>query len=349
MEDKYLTGEKYGINNALLTYICDGATGSEPVAEEELLPSVAYLKDNVIADTMFDSFIFLPQPNYLFAYSGVNDMGYAPLNKNDWEKYIHQEVFMPGMNTDALDAAAGRMKSALSLEDYKVNVIFALFYPVRAVTSFGIVNGKELNLSDLEDRKAAVKWMVNEYISVFTEKNYKNIKLSGFYWFSESIDGGEKDPDIKEIIRYITDYIRSLGLSSLWLPYFLADGYDKGRDYGIDLVAMQANFFPSKDLPNAGNKDRLYANAELTRKCNIGFEIEAESTSEEAIAVLKEYYRVGLEKGYVNAFHAFYMHRGPVDLYDIYRSDQSYIRSAYDETYKFLHNTLKEEDIADKP
>ena len=35
----------------------------------------------------------------------------------------------------------------------------------------------------LEDRIAALKWLVDEQEKRFIEKKYKNLQLSGYYWF----------------------------------------------------------------------------------------------------------------------------------------------------------------------
>ena len=345
MEKRYLSGEKYGINNVLLTYICDGASGSVPVSRDVMLPSVAYIKDGKICDTLFDTFLFLPAPNYVRAGVSNKDAGMASLDQKNWKDYIENEVYTDGMNLDALDAATGEMKKELGLEDYKTNVIFSLFYPVRAVTEFGEVESRMLDLSKLEDRKAAVKWMVDENIAQFNKRGYKNIKIAGFYWFCEAINYNNNDPDIIKVIGYITDYIRSLDMVTMWLPYFLANSYEKGRSFGFDLMAMQPNFFPSKDLPNAGGEERLYQTAELALKYDIGVEMECELANEPSVTNLKKYYRAGVKTGYIDAFHAFYFQRGPLRLFDIFNSDDAYIRSAYDDTYKFIRKTLVHEEM----
>ena len=53
--------KKYGVRDVLKTYIY-----SRQYTKEELLPCAAHIVDGKITDTMFDSFIFLPSPCYLY-------------------------------------------------------------------------------------------------------------------------------------------------------------------------------------------------------------------------------------------------------------------------------------------
>lgn len=337
-KEEYLSAAEYGINNPFLVYVTKSNNSTYCCTEEEFLPSVAYMENGVIKDTMFDTFVFLPDVNFLYDY-GPDDGGKAPLQKSDWQGYIRNHEFAKGYNMDALDAAVGKVKSALNLSDYKVNVIMPILYPVKSVTNFGSVNGSKLNFSKVEDRKEGVKWFVDEQIETFERKKYENIKVVGFYWFVEAMP--LIDVETKNIAKYITEYVKSLNLTTLWIPYFKAAGYDKWKETGFDLVAMQPNFFPSSDAPNCGGEERLKQTADLAKKYNMGVEIEVERANEISVTHLKKYYRAGIEYGYMDAFHTFYMNQGPSVFYEFYNSADSYLHSAYTDTYKFIKKTLK--------
>ena len=75
---------------------------------------------------------------------------------------------------------------------------------------FGEVDGENLDLLDVENKKKALKWMVDKSIEEFNKRNYAHIDLGGFYWFYESIAMKPEEHN-EEFLRYITDYIRSLG------------------------------------------------------------------------------------------------------------------------------------------
>lgn len=326
----------------LLCYIVD-CFGHIAIDKELFLPAAAHIVDGRIVDFMYDSFIFLSQPNYLYDYL-PEGARLKPLNKADWLDYVTNEEFLPDMNINALDAAVGEAKKALGNTEYKANVFMTLFYPVKTVSEFGEVNGKNLDFSDPEDRKAGLKWMVDESLRQFAEKNYENIRLAGFYWFCEDmdfVDGG------RELTRCTTDYIRSLGLKTCWCPYFYAQGYDKWQELGFDIAAHQANYFPEhrKDWPNRGTAERLPLVAESVKQYGIGVGMEMSDPRVESAEVFKQYMVAGAEYGFMNYPHIYYMGRGPKTINELCNSENPYLRSTYDELYKFIHRTLKPEDV----
>ena len=331
--------ETLGINAALKTY-CGASDGPARITKELLLPCVAYMDGDQIKDTMFDAFVFLPSPNWVYDW-GSEDGGKAAHKKSDWLKYVTSYEFANGYNMDALEEAVGEVKQVLGRSDYKPGVFMSLFCPVKRVTSFGEVDGRNLNFSNLEDRKAAVKWMVDESIRQFKAKNYKNLKINGFYWFHEGMD--YKDMESLDVIKYVTDYVRSLGYITIWSPFFTASGYNRWADYGFDMATMQANYFAGGS-PNAGGEDRLYQVAESKRKYGLGVEIELEDVKEINITVTKKYLKYGVELGYMNNYNLYYM-GGPGSVHTICRSKNEYFRSLYDEMYRFVKRTLKAGDI----
>ena len=42
---------------------------------------------------MFDSFIFLPSPNYLYDYAPGDSDGRKPMNKTEWQEYIEGRIY----------------------------------------------------------------------------------------------------------------------------------------------------------------------------------------------------------------------------------------------------------------
>jgi hypothetical protein len=337
--------KSFTTNDVLLSYINIGNS----ITKEMFMPCVAYLVNDQIMDTMFDSFTLLPNPNYLYHY-GSQDFGMKAMTKSDWQSYINDIQYARGVNMDALEAAVGEVTATLGKNDYQAGVFLSLFYPVRSVSNFGVVDGKNLNLSNLEDRKAAVKWMVDEHVRQFRAKNYRNVELAGFYWFIESMRA--EDPDMTEVVKYITDYVRSLDLITTWVPYFKARGYNYWREYGFDKVAMQANYFPARpDAPNAGPISRLTEVAALSKSLDMGVELElhcaitdADAIFKTAVTGFKQYMKVGVEKDYMKVFHKYYMGNGPIMVNELCTRN-SYTQSAYDELYLFIKKTLKVSDM----
>ena len=119
----------------------------------------------------------------------------------------------------------------------------------------------------LEDRIAALKWLVDEQERRFCEKKYKNLQLSGYYWFTEEID--YEDSQLLEMIRFTTDYIRSKKMITTWIPYYLASGYNDWRRLGFDMACYQPNYAFRQDIP----EERLYDAADTAKL--LGMCIEA--------------------------------------------------------------------------
>ena len=328
--------------DALLCYIVDEETGRMPLDKEAFLPSAAYIRDGEIKDFMYDSFIFLPQPNYLY-----DDRGFKrPFKQKDWLHFLTDEELAPGFNVNALETAVGEAKAALGNRDYRAEVYLSLFYPVPAVSDFGEAEGRQLDFSRLADRKAGLKWMVDEAIGRFSKQQYQNLQLGGFYWFTEGMEQEENT----ELLQYLTDYVRSQGYKTCWCPYFLAPGYDKWRELGFDFAAHQANYFPEhhRDWPNRGTAERLPMVAETVKQYGLGVGMEMADVEEESIDIIKEYFEAGATRGFMQTPHIYYMGVGPNNIRRLCEAADPYLRSAYDELYRFIHNTLEPDSIVKK-
>jgi len=325
--------------HVLKTYITNN-----PITEEQFLDSVAYMVDGKITDTLFDAFVFTPTPNYMYSYD--NCVGVKrPYTKQDWLSFIHNETFLSGKNMDALEKAVASLKSALGLKEYKVKVFLSLLYPNQVVTDFGEVNGKNLNFSNEDDRFEAIKWLIKEQLSVFESRNYQNIEVEGFFWFTEEVECEED----AILIRKITDYLHETKYASMWSPYFNCRGFDGGRilpSLNFDRVTMQANYYPaSKTIPNNGDIARLQKNADNTRNFGIGFEMEIGGNQPASVKGFKEYMYAGLQFGFAQGYHVWYLSGGPNQVSSLCRFDECYQRSAYDEMYRYIKGKLKLSDI----
>ena len=328
-------------HDILLCYTVD-AFGHIPNDKELFAPAVGYYQDGELKDFMYDSFIFLSSPNYLYDYFPG---GYAhkSLNQQDFLNFIGEEM-KEGFAIDALNAAVGEAKAKLNRPDYKANVFMSLLYPANTVKEFGVVEGKMRDLSVLEDRLAALRWMADESIRQFNEKHFEHVSLSGFYWFCEEMEYEDQN---KEMTQATTAYIRSIGYKTCWCPWFGAPGFEDWKELGFDIATQQANFFPEhrKNWPNRGTEERLPAVAEWTRKIGIGVGMEMSDAEHESAEVFKQYLETGAREGFMHYPHIYYMGRGPQVVSKIYHSEDAYVREVYDELYKYIHRTLKAEEV----
>ena len=323
----------YRFQDTLKTYMM----AATPNTKDELLASAAYWKNGKIEDTLFETFTFLPTPPYMY-----DEGGKRHLKKQDFEHFLHQMLFLSDYNVDALEAAVGETKIALNRPEYCADVYLSLLYPRKEVADFGEVNGRHLDFSNEVDRVASIRWLIDEEIRIFNNRNYRNIRLVGFYWFTEETKMAEDSA----MIQSVNAYIHSLGYVSMWSPYFHAQGWNKWRELGFDQGTMQANYFSNPSLPNCGGVDRLHTVRNYVDDGIVGVEMELGTTKHPDIAVYKEYLQVGCEQGsYMSAYHVWYLCGGPKLIAELLNSTDPYVHSAYHETYLFLKRSLRSEEI----
>lgn len=314
--------------------------------ESQFLPSVAYMAGGYAQNYMFTGFAFTPLTNFVYHY-GKEDYGMNRLAKNQWQVYV-DSMFAEGYNVDALDNTVRQVKEAFDDNDYQVDVYGALLYPVKSVTSFGVVNGKNLDFSKTEDRIEGMKWLADEIIRRFNAKNYKNCRFAGFYYHIECIYEEEEET---QILNAVTDYVRSKGYKTVWAPYYNANGYQRWKNYGFDEATTQINYFPgAESLPNAGGIDRISTAANRSQLYDIGIEMElccsaSNPNFKKAVGGFKEYMKAGVQTGYMYKFHTYWIQDTFQTVRALQKSNDPYLRSAYDELYKFINEELTVSDM----
>ena len=325
--DRYCSADQLGgAKDVALAYFCH--EDQTPLEVEHLLPYVGYMKDGKIVDTLFDGYLFLPFVAFL--YQGYKK---KPLAKSKWQYYIDTQ-FLPGKNLDALEEAAEQVKQALGLPELKLKVFFSILYPVVEQRAFGEIDGKMRDFTVLEDRIAALKWLVDEQEKRFIEKKYKNLQLSGYYWFTEEID--YEDSQLLEMIRFTTDYVRSKNMITTWIPYYLASGYNDWRRLGFDMACYQPNYAFRQDIP----EERLYDAADTAKLLGMCIELEIGGLERWNVEHTRNYYAVGAQTRYMqDAAHMYYLGGLKGVMLQSCHSEDPYFRSMYDDTYRFIKGT----------
>lgn len=341
----YITPDDFdGVHNMLLSYHClkEGSTHTEGglITADEYLPYVAYLdKDGKVADTLFDAYLYLPYTRFNYDDSTRTFDG--------WKFYV-DDIYYPERNMNALNTCVGNVKKELGLDDYKVMTYTSILYTFRNKSDgstknvFGDVDGdgKSEDFSKLEDRKKAIKWLMDEEYNRFKEGNYENLGFGGFYWFEESIDYG--DPHEADLIRFASDHAHELGVKLFWIPYYTASGYADWKALGFDLACMQPNYM----FTAAATKDVLYENARKTK--DLGMCVEMEITNPENKEDAKrftEYMLAGAETGYMNGVKIYYQNGVPGGFSIAAYSKTKNVRKVYDNLYLYAKEKLTPEDI----
>ncbi len=307
--------------------------------ESDLLPYTAYLdKNGNIKDFFFDSYLFLPCVDYGPSGARMHLDENNPTKAIDWTSYV-DDTFASGANVDALETAYGKTKAALGDTKSKAGVFFTLLYPGKKATNFGSLGGKSLNFSKLEDRKYAIKWMIDEQIARFEQRGYKNLDLVGFYWLEEYVAAG----DDEEILKYASDYLHSKGMKFIWIPWYKANGYERWESLGFDVACMQPN------LMWIGYNDptRVPTSVQLSEKYGLGMEMECDGRvyTDEYFARYLSYLEGGLNSSMMDAVKMYYQDGKTAVYYKACYSDNEQYRMVYDYTYKYAKGTLTQEDI----
>lgn len=336
-----LPSEFDDVHNILLAYHCYGygSTHEESglITPEEFLPYVAYLDtEGAVTDTMFDGFLFLPYTRFNYSTEARN--------ANGWHYYV-DDVYYPGRNMEALNTAVGTVKNALGRSDYKVAVYTSILYTFQKTNDdppkpnvFGDIDGDgaDEDITKLEDRKKAIKWIMDEEINRFRAGGYGNLDFKGFYWFEEHVD--YSDPHELTLIRFASDYAHSLGVKLFWIPYQLASGYADWKALGFDMACMQPNYMFHAENTSAV----LYSNAEKTRLLGMCVEMELTGVTNRSNAQrFEEYMIAGAQTGYMNSVKVYYQDGVPGAFSQACYSDDEFTRKVYDDLYLYAKEKLE--------
>lgn len=320
---QYPSPDVIGAENVLLAAV-SGMPGDDPycgMTEEAALLLLAYHdKDGKMTDVYFDSVLFAPTARFAFQ----NDAA------DSFELFV-TELLYEQQNLPALDRAAKTVTDALP-DAQKPTVWLNLMCPktgeaCRDVDGDGIAE----DFSTLEGRFAYLKYQVDRYLAVWSEENYRNLELLGFYWNDEAIRKEELELNTSSI-RMINDYIHSLGYQSIWCPYYNAYGYWMWQDVGFDYACLQPNY-----MFYATESTRLTAASDTAKIYGMGVELEIEDyVSDGSIGLYREYLRAGYDSGSMNSIKLYYNDGMPGSYVGSYGTT----RVVYDENYLFARRKL---------
>lgn len=308
--------------------------------EEEMKYYFGYIgKDGEIKDTFFDSFMFSPLQGACPSGGNLNRSGKSFTVKSDWECYL-ESIFDKEYNCGAIERVVEDVKKATGKDDLAVNMIINLPYPTMGSAPFGDIDGdgEDEYCRNEEEQLAIYKWYFDLIEKYLKERNYKNIRLGGYYWEQESmtIDGSDLT-----LMRSVIDEAHSRGIKFFWIPLLYAEGFDYAYDNGFDCVMMQPNY---SFLEYAEEKCFTELTSEI-RKHGLGIEIEISWNAvkyDESLARYYSYLNAGYALGYMkNTAHSYYQNAMPGTYYHMAKSSVPKYRQAYDDTYAFVKGTYK--------
>ena len=340
---------------------------------ERFHETVAYTDENGQEHWFFDNMIMMElwDDDYAVTYSIANDGRYSS-RKEHWLRQIDY-WFSRENGFAALEASIADVASRIGNPPTKRGIIFSLPDPVyfehytnamkninRNTVYWGEIDGVQMDFSKSEDRVKAYKWMVDQVRAAFAEARFKHIELIGFYVLSEelSVPGSfryeYKEHDIT--IKATADYCHSVGEGFYWVPYAMAPGIERGRDFGFDLVVMQPNYYWTDSKWSWDQIEKAIVENDL------GMELEFEGTHGEPLtssilsnlkngepnpyadrnkARFREYLDNARSRG-IYGTRPFVLYTGTNALYELAVSKDEKDRKMYHELGRFIiENPLK--------
>ena len=227
---------------------------------ERFEKTLAYTDENGQEHWLFDNVIVMElwDDDFKVTYSIANDGRYSS-RKEHWERQLDY-WFDAENGFAAMDKCVADVASRIGKPSTKRGIIFSLPDPVyfehytkamkgenRNTVYWGELDGVALDFAKPEDRIKAYLWLVDQVRARFAEAGYKYVELIGFYVLSEelSVPGGwryeYKEHD--KTIKAVADYCHSLNEGLYWVPYAMAPGIERSKDFGFDLTVMQPNYY----------------------------------------------------------------------------------------------------------
>lgn len=325
--EKEIAGDIDGIKSICLMYT---ATNYTP---DVIKPYFAYIdKTGKAVDAMFDSMLFLGMP--------VTSSADGFMRQNDMKSFVSVAL---GSNTNisALDTVVGEMKGELGLgDDFKYPIFFSVPNIGIYSDSFGEIDGKSVSSNSLSERSDIVKWYIDYVEEQFNAREFENVTLKGFYWFSESIDYALSTYE-SDLVAYFNDYSHGKGYKTMWIPFYSAAGIDEAKDLGFDSVTMQSGHaFNGGDEVGTPTAQACKDAATTVKRFGLnGLEFEVDCNVSD--------YSKRFEKYVSAAYGAGLMENGMVTMYQVgdhlYQSSKgTYNRGVYDLTYEFISGQYTE-------
>lgn len=282
------------IADAVICYGGHSARNPYLWTPERFHETVAYTDETGQEHWFFENMIMMElwDDDYAVTYSIANDGRYSS-RKEHWQRQIDY-WFSRENGFAALEAGIADVASRIGNPPTKRGIIFSLPDPVyfehytdamkgtnRNTVYWGEIDGVQMDFSKAEDRVKAYNWMVDQVRAAFAKARFNHIELIGFYVLSEelSVPGSfryeYKEHDIT--IKAAADYCHSVGEGFYWVPYAMAPGIERSKDFGFDLVVMQPNYYWTDAK---WSWDQIEA---VIRDNGLGMELEFEGTHGEPL------------------------------------------------------------------
>ena len=210
---------------------------------------------------LFDSFLAL---EFKTTYNGVEyvyDLANTETLSAGKDQWIQQldYWFDDAYGFQALDDCIDEAISTAGQYPNKRYVVFSLPDPIyfqrfkdkeSSTKYWGEIDGVEMDFSEIEHRKKAYIWMIDQVRARFVEKNYRHIELAGFYIIQECLSEkyNSEYKKFQEVISYASKYCERCNEGMYWIPYGYSSSDEGHNDaiknwekYGFTSTILQPN------------------------------------------------------------------------------------------------------------
>ena len=295
---------------------------------------VAYTDSTGQTRYLFDTFLMLELHTgtgrfFEPAFRPTHPRNEIGTTKADWVQIVDTLLQVPARN---LDNALEEVAREIGRPKYKRQVVMFIPVPTEDQTNWGELNGRALDFHSTADRIEAFHWFIDMVRERFAQEKFKNLSLAGFYWLAEDKDSG------LTMLPTLTAHIRSLGMKTIWIPYYNAAGAAEWRQMGFDAAYYQPNYAFRQDIP----EQRLFDAAETAKLLGMCIELEVGGTQRWNVGHTRNYYAAGAVTGYMkDAAHMYYQEGMPGSYYRAYHSEDPVLNSICRAGVRtFAHNAV---------
>jgi Domain of unknown function (DUF4855) len=180
------------------------------------------------------------------------DIMYASLSGTNLSDLLTQEF----ADAAALNSAAAALASQYGAPHKRIQVALAMPWLSPQDVSLSLL-GSTLNLSVPSLRMEATTWYLQQVLSMAKAANWSELSLYGIYYQREDASSAWGDPSY---LQSMNSTAHSLGMSTIWVPYYDAPDAWSGASLGFNVTDIQPEYsFRDAQYEGVVNESRLYS------------------------------------------------------------------------------------------
>ena len=268
------------------------------------------------------------------------DIMYAALTGTNLADLLTQEF----ADAAALNSAAAALAASYGAPPHPIQVAITLPWlnPADASVTLPGTSTAE-NLSVAAQRMNVATWYLQQVKSMAQAANWAQLSLYGIYYQREDASAAEGDP---AYIASMNTEAHSLGLSTIWVPYYDAPDAFAGASLGFTVTDIQPEYsFRDAQYEGAVNDSRLYSIGWKTagQQQASEYELSSQGNSPTEQQIAHQYLAIAQQTG-AAAYPQVFFDGLSSDIFD-QTSGQSAVDASEWQTYTDLANYLAGQTI----